>query len=130
MDDNTAPMSALPSLIDTEAVMVTIISFLPPPEMASTYTICKAMTAGDGRLHTIPQLAAKVAIEFLDPATSNLGVYNPCDDLITQYANAHFCGSNRFPCDFDYFMWMTTSFKQVRKAEISPFLGTPSIVTQ
>ena len=105
MDDNTALPNALPSLIDTGAVMVTIISFLPPPEMASTYTICKAMTAGDDRLHTIPQLAAKVAIESLDPATSNLGVCNPCDDLITQYANAHFCGSSRFPCDFDYFAW-------------------------
>ena len=45
MDDNTALTNALPSLIDMEAVMVTIISFLPPPEMASTYTICKAMTA-------------------------------------------------------------------------------------
>ena len=102
MDDNTTLTSALPSLMDADAVMVTIISFLPPPEMANTYTICKAMTAGDDRLHTIPQLAAKVAIESLDPATSNLGVCNPCDDLITQYANAHFCGLSRFPCNFDY----------------------------
>ena len=105
MDDNTTPGRTMTAIIDTKTAMATIISFLPPPEMANSSIICRAMIAGVGHLDTIPQQAALIAIESVNPDTSNLHERHPNDDHVTHYANVHFCDSCRFVNVFKYWAW-------------------------
>ena len=108
MDGNATPERTMATIIDTKTAMATIISFLSSPEMASSSTICKAMIAGDDRLDPIPQQAALIAIESVNPDTSNLHERHPNDDHVTHYANVHFCASCRFWSDFECWAWLDT----------------------